>query len=52
MNYKEQCFGYHGLFDVNDDIASSRRSSLDALAQDPVVEILDVAVIRAFYDQY
>ena len=52
MNCKEQCFGCHGLYDVDDDIASSRRSSLDALAQDPVVEKLDVSTIRAFYDLY
>ena len=38
MNCKEQCFGCHGLYDVNDDIANSRRSSLDALDQDPEVE--------------
>ena len=50
MNCKEQCFGCHGLFDVDDDIASSRRSSLDALAQDPEVEMSDVPTIRAFYD--
>ena len=52
MNCKEQCFGCHGLFDVNDDIASSRRSSLDALVEDPDVEKLDVSTIRDFYDQY
>ena len=52
MNCKEQCFGCHGLFDVNDDIASSRRSSLDTLAQDPEVEKSDVPAIRAFYDLY
>ena len=52
MNCKEQCFGCHGLYDVDDDIASSRRSSLDALIVDPEVEKLDVPVIRAFYDQY
>ena len=52
MNCKEQCLGCHGLFDVNDDIASSRRSSLDTLAQDPEVEKSDVPAIRAFYDQY
>ena len=45
MNCKEQCFGCHGLYDVNDDIASSRRSSLDALVEDPDVEKLDVAGI-------
>ena len=52
MNCKEQCFGCHGLYDVNDDIASSRRSSLDALVEDPDVEKLDVSTIRDFYDQY
>ena len=52
MNCKEQCFGCHGLFDVNDDIASSRRSTLDTLAQDPEVEKSDVPAIRAFYDLY
>jgi hypothetical protein len=50
MNCKEQCFGCHGLYDINDDIASSRRSSLDALAQDPEVEKSDVPAIRDFYD--
>ena len=52
MNCKEQCFGCHGLYGVDDDIASSRRSSLDALAQDPEVEKSDVPAIRAFYDLY
>ena len=52
MNCKEQCFGCHGLYDVNDDIASSRISSLDALVEDPDVEKLDVSTIRAFYDLY
>jgi hypothetical protein len=52
MNCKEQCFGCHGLYDVDDDIASSRRSSLDALAQDTDVEKSDVPIIRAFYDLY
>ena len=52
MNCKEQCFGCHGLFNVKDDIASSRRSSLDTLAQDPEVEKSDVPAIRAFYDLY
>ncbi len=51
MNCNEQCFGCHGLYDVNDDIANSRRSSLDALAQDPEVEKSDVP-IRDFYDLY
>ena len=45
MNYEEQCFGCHGLYDVDDDIASSRRSTLDALAQDPEVEKSDVSSI-------
>ena len=52
MNCKEQCFGCHGLYDVNDDIANSRRSSLDALAQDPEVEKSDVPTTRDFYDLY
>jgi hypothetical protein len=52
MNCKEQCFGCHGLYDVNDDIANSRRSSLDALIVDPNVEELDISTIRDFYDQY
>ena len=52
MNCKEQCFGCHGLYDVNDDIASSRKSSLDALVEDPDVEKLDVPTIRDFYDLY
>ena len=52
MNCKEQCFGCHGLYDVDDDIANSRRSSLDALIVDPNVEELDISTIRAFYDLY
>ena len=52
MNCKEQCFGCHGLYDVDDDIASSRRSSLDALSQDPEVKKSDISTIRAFYDLY
>ena len=52
MNCKEQCFGCHGLYDIDDDIASFRRSTLDALAQDPEVEKLDISTIRAFYDLY
>ena len=52
MNCKEQCFGCHGLYDVDDVIASSRRSSLDTPAQDPEVEKSDVPAIRAFYDLY
>jgi len=52
MNCKEQCFGCHGLYDVDDDIANSRRSSLDALIVDPNVEKLDISTIRDFYDQY
>ena len=50
MNCKEQCFGCHGLYDVDDDIASSRRSSLDALTQDPEVEESDISAIQTFYD--
>ena len=52
MNCKEQCFGCHGLYDIDDDIASSRRSSLDALDRDHEVEKSDVPAIRAFYDLY
>ena len=52
MNCNEQCFGCHGLYDVDDDIANSRRSSLDALIVDPNVEELDISTIRDFYDQY
>jgi hypothetical protein len=51
MNCEEQCFGCHGLYDVDDDIASSRRSSLDALVEDPDVEKLDISTIRDFYKQ-
>ena len=43
MNCKEQCFGCHGLYDVDDDITNSRRSSLDALIVDPNVEELDIS---------
>ena len=52
MNCKEQCFGCHGLYDVDNDITNSRRSSLDALIVDPNVEELDISTIRDFYDQY
>ena len=52
MNCDEQCFGCHGLYDVDDDIANSRRSSLDALIEDLDVEKLDISTIRDFYDQY
>ena len=52
MNCNEQCFGCHGLYDVNDDIASSRRSSLNALIEDLVMEESDISTIRDFYDQY
>ena len=52
MNCKEQCFGCHGLYDVDDDIANSRRSSLDTLIVDPNVEELDISTIQDFYDQY
>ena len=52
MNCKEQCFGCHGLYDVDDDIANSRRSSLDALTQDPEVEESDIYAIQDFYDLY
>ena len=52
MNCNEQCFGCHGLYDVDDDIASSRRSSLNALIEDLDVEKSDVPTIRDFYDLY
>ena len=52
MNCNEQCFGCHGLYDVDDDIASSSRSSLDALTQDPEVEESDIYAIQDFYDLY
>jgi hypothetical protein len=52
MICNEQCFGCHGLYDVNDDIANSKRSSLDALIEDPNVEKIDIFTIRNFYDQY
>ena len=52
MNCNEQCFGCHGLYDVDDDIASSKRSSLDALTQDPEVEESDIYAIQDFYDLY
>ena len=29
MNCNEQCFGCHGLYDVDDDIANSRRMELN-----------------------
>ncbi len=49
---KEQCFGCHGLYDVDDDIANSRISSPYALIVDPNVEELDISTIQDFYDQY
>ena len=52
MNCNEQCFGCHGLYDVNDGIASSRRSSLNTLIEDSDVEESDISTIRDFYDQY
>ena len=52
MNCNEHCFGCHGLYDVDDGIASSRRSSLNALIEDPEVEKLDISTIRNFYDRY
>ena len=45
-------FWLHGLYDIDDDIASSRRSSLDAIVEDPEVEKSEVPAIRAFYDLY
>ena len=52
MNCNEQCFGCHGLYDVNDGIASSRRSSLNTLIEDSDVEESDISTIREFYNQY
>ena len=52
MNCNEERFGCHGLYDVDDDIASSRRSSLNALTEDLDVEESDISTIRYFYDQY
>jgi hypothetical protein len=52
MNCNEQCFGCHGLYDGDDDIASSRRSSLNALIEDLDVEESDISTIRDFYNQY
>ena len=52
MNCNEQCFSCHGLYDVDDDIATSRRSSLDALIEDFDVEKLNISTIRNFYDPY
>ena len=52
MNCNEQCFGCHGLYDVNDDVASSRRSSLNVLIEDLDVEESDISTIRDFYNQY
>ena len=52
MNSKELCYGCRGLYDVDDDIASSRRSSLNDLIEDLDVEEADISTIRDFYDQY
>ena len=52
MNCNEQCFGCHGLYDVDDDIANAKRSSLDALIEDPNVEKIDIFTIQNFYDKY
>ena len=52
MNCNEQCFGCHGLYDVDDDIASSRRSSLNDLTEVLDVEKLDISTIQDFYKQY
>jgi len=41
------------LHDVDDDIASSGRSSLNALIEDlDDVEESDISIIRDFYNQY
>jgi len=50
MKSTKQCFGCHGLFDVDDDIASSRRSSLHTLDRDHEMDKSDIPTIRAFYD--
>ena len=50
MKSTKQCFGCHGLFDVDDDIASSRRTSLHTLARDHEMDKSDIPTIRAFYD--
>ena len=52
MNCNEQCFGCHGLYDVDDDVASSRKSSLNDLIEDLDVEESDISTIRDFYNQY
>ena len=52
MNCNEQCFGSHGLYDVDDDIASSRRSSLNAPIEDLDVKESDVSTIRDFCNHY
>jgi hypothetical protein len=51
MIYNEQCFGCHGLYDADDGIASSRRSSLNALIEDLDVEESDITTVRDFYNQ-
>jgi hypothetical protein len=48
----KQCFCCHGLYDVDDVIASPRRSSLNALTEDLDVEESDISTIRDFYDLY
>ena len=52
MNCNEQCFGCHGLYDADDHIASSRKSSLNVLIEDFDVEESDISAIRGFYNQY
>ena len=52
MNCNEQCFGCHGLYNADDDIASSRGSSLNDLIEDLDVEESDSSTIRDFYDLY
>ena len=51
MNCDEQCFGCHGLYDVDDFIASSQRSPLNILIENVDVEESDIVAIRDFYDQ-
>ena len=48
MNCNEQCFGCHGLYDVDDDIASSSRLTLNTLSEDLDVEESDISTIRDF----
>ena len=42
----------NGLYDMDDDIASSRKLFLNPLIEDPDVEESDIFTIREFYNQY